>query len=127
LPRAFYRALDKVFAESNHGSRQRKVIITAPVPAAHVLPSAMLETFGKDFFYFFKKILCRSPYQGGARQSFFYFFHNFFAECPAWSALGKDFFYFFKIFAECHCPGTPMSQLARNILNFLPQPLHETT
>ena len=72
LPSAFYRALGKVFAECNLGTRQRKVTVTAPVPLAHALPSAMSETLGKDFFYFF--------------------FQNFFAERPAGEALSKDFF-----------------------------------
>ena len=71
LPNAFYRALGKVFAECNLGTRQRKVTGTAPVPLAHALPSAMSEALGKDFLIFFQ---------------------NFFAECPTGEALGKDFF-----------------------------------
>jgi hypothetical protein len=53
LPSAFYRALGKDFAECKHGSRQRKVTVTAPVPSAHALPSVMLEALGKDFLIFF--------------------------------------------------------------------------
>ena len=34
------------------GTRQRKVTVTAPVPLAHALPSAMSEALGKDFFIF---------------------------------------------------------------------------
>ena len=100
LPSVFYRALCKVFVECNLGTRQRKVIVTAPVALAHALPSAMSEALGKDFLIFFSKFLCRVPYRGGTRQSFFliislprallgrrstnifYFFRNFFAECP---------------------------------------------
>ena len=74
LPIAFYRALGKVFAECNLGTRQRKVTITAPVALVHALPSAMSEALGKDFLFFFQ---------------------NFFAECPTREALGKDFFIFF--------------------------------
>ena len=69
LPTAFYRALGKVFAECNLGTRQRKVTVTAPVALAHALPSVMSEALGKDFF-----------------------FQNFFAECPTGEALGEDFF-----------------------------------
>ena len=53
LPSAFYRALSKVFAECNLGTRQRKVTVTAPVVLAHALPSVMLEAIGKDFLIFF--------------------------------------------------------------------------
>jgi len=50
LPSAFYRALGKVFAECNLGTRQRKVTVMAPVPLAHALPSAMSEALDKYFF-----------------------------------------------------------------------------
>jgi hypothetical protein len=53
LPSAFYRALGKDFAECKHGSRQRKVTVTASVPSSHALPSVMLEALGKDFLIFF--------------------------------------------------------------------------
>ena len=93
LSSAFYRALGKVFAECNLGTRQRKVTVMAPVVLVHALPSAMSEALGKDFLIFFSKFLCRVPYRGGTRQKFF--FNNFFAECPARSALGKYFLIFF--------------------------------
>jgi len=74
LPSAFYRALGKVFAECNLGTRQRKVTVTAPVALAHALPSVMSEALGKDFLIFFSKFLCRVPYRGGTRQRFIYLF-----------------------------------------------------
>jgi len=108
LPSAFYRALGKVFAECNLGTRQRKVTVTAPVALAHALPSVMSEALGKDFLIFFSKFLCRVPYRRGTRQRFF--FNNFFAESPARSALGKYFLFFFRnFFAECPGPGTRQS------------------
>ena len=64
LPSAFYRALDKVFAECNLGTRQRKVTITAPVAFAHALPSVMSEASGKDFLIFFFKISLPSALPG---------------------------------------------------------------
>jgi len=64
LPSVFYRALGKVFAECNLGTRQRKVTVTAPVALAHALPSAMSEALGKDFFNFFFKISLPSALPG---------------------------------------------------------------
>jgi hypothetical protein len=71
LPSAFYRSLGKVFAECNLDTRQRKVTVTAPVPLAHALTSAMSEALDKDFLIFFSKFLCRAPCRGGTRQIFF--------------------------------------------------------
>ena len=67
LPSVFYRALGKVFAECNLGTRQRKVTVTAPVALVHALSEAL----GEDFLFFFQ---------------------NFFAECPIGETLGKVFF-----------------------------------
>ena len=53
LPNAFYRALGKVFAECNLGTRQSKVTVTAPVTLPLALPSVMSEALGKDFLIFF--------------------------------------------------------------------------
>ena len=64
LSSAFYRALSKVFAECNLGTRQRKVTVTAPVALAHALPSVMSEALGKDFFNFFFKISLPSVLPG---------------------------------------------------------------
>ena len=94
LSSAFYRALGKVFAECNLGTRQRKVTVTTLVALAHALPSAMSEALGKDFFNFFQNFFAERPAGEALGKDFF---NNFFAECPARSALGKDFFIFFVI------------------------------
>jgi hypothetical protein len=49
LPGVFYRARDKDFAECKSGTRQRKVVVTAPAPSALALPGAMSEAPDKDF------------------------------------------------------------------------------
>jgi hypothetical protein len=53
LSGAFYRALGKDFAECKPGTRQRKVVVTAPAPSALGLPGAMSEAPDKDFLIFF--------------------------------------------------------------------------
>jgi len=104
LPGAFYRALGKDFAECKPGTRQRKVVVTAPAPSSLALPGAMSEAPGKDFFNFFSNFLCRVPCRGGTRQRCFYFFYNFFAGCRTAGAPGKEFFIFFRNFF-CRVPG----------------------
>jgi hypothetical protein len=54
LPGAFYRAPGKDFAECKSGTRQRKVVVTAPAPSTLALSGAMSEAPDKDFLFFFK-------------------------------------------------------------------------
>jgi hypothetical protein len=71
---AFYWAPGKDFAECKPGTRQRKVVVTAPALSALGLPGAMSEAPGKDFLIFF--------------------FEIFFVECAAGRHSTKIFLFF---------------------------------
>jgi hypothetical protein len=73
LPGAFYRALGKDFAECKPGTRQRKVVVTAPAPSSLALPGAMSEAPGKDFFNFFSNFLCQVPRREAPGKDFLFF------------------------------------------------------
>ena len=68
LPRAFYRALGKAFAEGQHGTRQRKATVMAfPLDGVFAEGHHLCPRQRKCADFFFQKILCRGL-QCGPRQ-----------------------------------------------------------
>ena len=74
LSGAFYRAPGKDFAECKPGTRQRKVVVTAPAPSSLALPGAISEAPGKDFFNFFFKFSLPGAVPGRHPAKMFLFF-----------------------------------------------------
>ena len=74
LPGAFYRAPGKDFAECKSGTRQIKVVVTAPAPSSLALPGAISEAPGKDFFNFFFKFSLPGVVPGRHPAKMFLFF-----------------------------------------------------
>ena len=109
LPGVFYRASGKDFAECKPGTRQRKVVVTAPAPSSLALPGAISEAPGKDFFNFFFKFSLPGAVPGRHPAKMFLFF--FIISLPGVSPRGhpaKSFFIFFRnFFAGCQVMGHP--------------------
>jgi len=104
LPRAFYRALGKGFAECLlGGTRQRKVTVMTGCKLTVALPSVSKKgtrqiIFLKTIPNFFAECL----QVGHSAKKLIFLFKKFFAECPARRHSAKKFRIFLKkFFAEC--------------------------